>query len=113
MVQYTPRLDASFGALSDPTRRGVLERLAMADASISDLAAAFHLTLTGIRKHVLILERAGLVTSHKEGRVRHCRLGARRLDVEAAWIARHREQLEARLNSLEAFLERTQESKEG
>jgi DNA-binding transcriptional ArsR family regulator len=107
MVQYSPKLDAAFGALADPTRRGILERLGRSDAAISDLAEAFDMTLTGIKKHVGVLEAAGLVTTEKVGRVRNCRLGPRRLDHEAAWIAAHRRMLEDRLNRLEDFLERT------
>ncbi|MBS0334519.1 MAG: winged helix-turn-helix transcriptional regulator, partial [Proteobacteria bacterium] len=87
MVQYmTTRLDASFAALSDATRRGVLEQLGRSDASITELADRFHMTLTGMKKHVSVLERAGLVTTRKVGRVRTCRLGLRRLEEEAAWI---------------------------
>ena len=85
------RLDASFAALSDATRRGVLEQLGRADASITDLAQTFHMTLTGMRKHVGVLEQAELVTTEKVGRVRTCRLGPRRLEEETAWIERHRQ----------------------
>jgi DNA-binding transcriptional ArsR family regulator len=107
MVQYSRTLDSAFGALSDPTRRGILERLGKSDAAISELADEFDMTLTGIKKHVAILEDAGLVTTEKVGRVRHCRLGPRRLDDEAEWIADYRRMLEGRLNRLEAFLEAT------
>src|SRR5207302_7212845 len=97
MVQYrTTRLDTSFAALSDATRRGVLEQLARADASITDLAEKFHMTLTGMKKHVGVLEQAGLVTTEKAGRVRTCRLGMRALEEEAAWIERHRQLWSAR-----------------
>ena len=109
MVQYPPRLDATFGALSDPTRRGILERLGRSDAGISELAKAFDITLTGVKKHVGVLESAGLVTTEKVGRVRRCRLGPRRLDDETAWIATYRRHLEGRLNRLGEFLERTRE----
>ena len=109
MVQYSPKLDAAFGALSDRTRRGILERLGRSDAAISELAQAFDITLTGIKKHVQVLEAAGLVTTEKIGRVRHCRLGPRRLDDETAWIAEYRRMLEGRLNRLGKFLERTRE----
>ncbi len=105
MVQYSPRLDATFAALSDPTRRGVLELLGRDDASISELAAKFEITLTGMKKHVQILERSGLVASKKVGRVRTCSLGPRRLENEAAWIEHYREMLTARLDRLEAFLD--------
>ena len=107
MVQYSRSLNDAFGAISDPTRRGILERLGRGDAAISDLAAEFDMTLTGIKKHVAVLESAGLVTTEKIGRVRHCRLGPQPLDDEAAWIASYRRMLEDRLNRLEAFLERT------
>jgi DNA-binding transcriptional ArsR family regulator len=109
MVQYSPHLDAAFGALADPTRRGILERLGRSDAAISELAAAFDMTLTGVKKHVRVLETAGLVTTQKVGRVRRCRLGSRTLDAEAAWIATYRRTLEARLDRLEQFLEHTRE----
>ena len=107
MVQSYPVLDTGFGALSDHTRRGILERLGNGDASITDLATDFEMTLTGIKKHVQILESAGLVNTKKVGRVRRCTLGTRRLDVEAAWMARHRQMLEERLDRLGEFLERT------
>jgi DNA-binding transcriptional ArsR family regulator len=87
MVQYSPKLDSAFGAIADPTRRGILERLGRSDAAISELAEDFEMTLTGIKKHVQILETAGLVTTEKIGRVRQCRLGPRRLDEETKWIA--------------------------
>ena len=107
MVQYSPRLDTAFAALSDATRRGILERLGRGDASISDLAASFEMTLTGIKKHVHVLEEAGLVTTEKVGRVRTCRLGPRRLEDETAWMTKYRQMLEARLDSLGEFLART------
>ena len=107
MVQYTTALDSAFAALSDPTRRGILEQLGREDASISELAAHFDMTLTGMKKHVGILEQSDLVKTEKVGRVRTCRLGPRRLDQETAWIAKYRQMLEARFNRLEAFLERT------
>ncbi|HEX5013287.1 MAG TPA: metalloregulator ArsR/SmtB family transcription factor [Candidatus Limnocylindrales bacterium] len=102
MVQYpASRLDASFGALSDATRRGVLERLGRSDASITDLATDFQMTLTGMRKHVGVLEQAGLVTTRKVGRVRTCRLGPRRLEDETAWIEQQRRMWDARFDALE------------
>jgi DNA-binding transcriptional ArsR family regulator len=106
MVQYPPRLDSTFAALSDPTRRGVLQRLGRGDASITDLAERFDMTLTGMKKHVRTLEEARLVTTEKRGRVRVVRLGPNRLDQEAAWIAQYRTMLEGRLDRLGAFLER-------
>ncbi|MDX2055057.1 MAG: metalloregulator ArsR/SmtB family transcription factor [Polyangiaceae bacterium] len=106
MVQYSPtRLDASFGALSDPTRRGVLCQLGRADASITDLAEKFEMTLTGMKKHVSILEHAGLVTTKKVGRVRTCKLGPRRLEAETAWIERYRKLWDERFDALSAVVE--------
>jgi DNA-binding transcriptional ArsR family regulator len=107
MVQYSSRLDTSFAALSDPTRRGILQRLGRGDASITELAAAFGMTLTGMKKHVQILEDAGFVRTEKVGRVRTCSLAPRPLDEESRWIASYTEMLEARLDSLGEFLERT------
>src|SRR6267154_723894 len=102
MVQYAnARLDVSFAALSDATRRGVLEQLGRADASITDLASKFHMTLTGMKKHVGVLEHAGLVTTEKVGRVRTCKLGLRRLEEEMAWIERYRELWAARFDALD------------
>ena len=106
LVQYSPELDRAFAALADRTRRGILERLGWGDASISELAADFGITLTGIKKHVKVLEAAGLVTTHKVGRVRSCRLGPHRLDAETAWIAAYHAQLDARLDRLGEFLDR-------
>jgi DNA-binding transcriptional ArsR family regulator len=107
MVQYAPALDAAFAALADPTRRGILERLGRGDVSISELADMFGMTLTGIRKHVGVLEQAALVTTVKTGRVRTCTLGPRRLDDETEWIGMYQRMLDARLDRLGAFLERT------
>src|SRR5689334_7566108 len=106
MVQYlTARLDASFAALSDATRRGVIEQLGRADASITELADKFHMTLTGMKKHVGVLEQAGLVTTKKVGRVRTCKLRLRRLEEEAAWIEQHRQLWSARFNALDELVE--------
>lgn len=106
MVQYhSTRLDASFAALSDATRRGVLEQLGRADASITDLAAKFRMTLTGIKKHVGVLERAGLVVTEKVGRVRTCKLGPHRLEEEAVWLERHRQLWAARFDALDEVVE--------
>jgi DNA-binding transcriptional ArsR family regulator len=106
MVQYARTgFDASFAALSDATRRGVLEQLGRADASITDLAEKFHMTLTGIKKHVGVLEQAGLVSTQKVGRVRTCKLGVRRLEEEAAWIERYRQLWEARFDGLDEVVE--------
>src|SRR5690348_1481613 len=99
MVQY--HLDDAFAALSDATRRGVLEQLGRSDASISELAEKFHMTLTGMKKHVGVLEEAGLVATEKVGRVRTCRLGPRRLAEETAWIERYRQLWDARFDELD------------
>ena len=106
MVHYSAQLDSTFAALSDATRRGILERLGKNDASISDLADAFGMSLTGIKKHVRVLERAGMVTTEKVGRVRVCRLGPRRLDDETTWIAMYRRMLEEQFDHLGDFLEK-------
>src|SRR5580658_7128036 len=106
MVQYIQtRFDAAFAALSDPTRRGVLEQLGRADASITDLAETFRMTLTGMKKHVGVLEQAGLVATEKVGRVRTCRLGPRRLAEETAWIEAHRQLWAARFDELDEIVE--------
>jgi DNA-binding transcriptional ArsR family regulator len=99
------RLDASFAALSDATRRGVLEQLGRSDASITDLAGKFHMTLTGMKKHVGVLEQAGLVTTEKVGRVRTCRLGTHRLEEATAWLQRYRQVWEARFDELDKVVE--------
>ena len=100
MVQYNQtRFDASFAALSDATRRGVLEHLGRSDASITDLAEKFHMTLTGMKKHVGVLEQARLVTTEKIGRVRTCKLGPRRLEEETAWIERYHQLWDSRLRA--------------
>ena len=110
MVQYaSARLDASFAALSDATRRGVLEQLGRSEASISDLAAKFDMTLTGMKKHVEVLERAELVTTEKVGRVRTCRLGPRQLDEETAWLEAYRKRWASRFDELDLVIERMKE----
>jgi DNA-binding transcriptional ArsR family regulator len=106
MVQYLQtRFDASFAAISDATRRGVLEQLGRADASITDLADQFHMSLTGMKKHVGVLEQAGLVITEKIGRVRTCKLGRCRLEEEAAWIERYRRLWEVRFDELDRVVE--------
>ena len=107
MVQYSAKLDDAFAAVADPTRRGILEQLGRKPASITELANAFDMTLTGMKKHVRLLEDARLVATEKVGRVRTCKLGPRRLSEEAAWINGYQAMLDARLDNLEAFLERT------
>jgi DNA-binding transcriptional ArsR family regulator len=106
MVQYSVTgLDASFAALSDATRRGVLERLGRSEASITELADKFHMTLTGMKKHVAVLEQAGLVATEKVGRVRTCRLGESRLAQETAWMEDYRRLWAARFDALDAVVE--------
>ena len=106
MVQYSsPALDLSFGALADETRRGIIAHLRQADASITTLAAKFQMTLTGMKKHVQVLERAGLVMTRKVGRVRTCQLGTRSLAAEAAWIEDHRRLFEARFRALDQVMQ--------
>ena len=106
MVQYSQaRFDASFAALSDATRRGVLEQLGRSDASISDLAERFRMTLTGMKKHVGVLEQAGLVVTEKVGRVRTCKIGPRRLEEETAWIEKYRRLWDARFDELDRVVE--------
>ena len=115
MVQYAaPPLDLSFAALSDGTRRGIIDHLGRADASITSLADKFQMTLTGMKKHVQILERAGLVVTQKVGRVRTCRLGERGLRAEAEWIEAHRKLFEARFEALDEIIsEMEQEERDG
>ncbi|NOU28353.1 MAG: helix-turn-helix transcriptional regulator [Polyangiaceae bacterium] len=106
MVQHSSaRLDASFAALSDATRRGVLQQLGRADASITELAEKFHMTLTGMKKHVGVLERAGLVATEKVGRVRTCKLGPSRLESETAWMHGYRQVWASRFEELDKVIE--------
>jgi DNA-binding transcriptional ArsR family regulator len=105
MVQYSSRLDVSFAALSDATRRGVIEQLWRDDASITELAERFQMTLTGMKKHVSVLEQAGLITTEKVGRVRTCRLGQGALDEEWAWLERYRRMWTARFDALDKVVE--------
>lgn len=113
MVQFnSAQLDTAFAALSDPTRRGILERLGQRDASITDLADTFRMTLTGMKKHVGVLEDAGLVVTEKIGRVRTCRLGERRLDGEAAWIESYRRLWSARFDALDDVVEELKRRKQ-
>ncbi len=107
MVQFSSaaQLDAAFAALSDATRRGVLEQLGRSDASITDLATRFDMTLTGMKKHVGVLEEAGLVATAKVGRVRTCTLGRRRLDEVTAWLDRYRQMWSARFDELDLVIE--------
>jgi DNA-binding transcriptional ArsR family regulator len=110
MVQFfSGRLDASFAALSDATRRGILEQLGRADTSITELAVKFDMTLTGMKKHVSVLEHAGLVATEKVGRVRTCRLGPRQLELEAAWIERTRARWATRFDELQNVVDDLQQ----
>jgi DNA-binding transcriptional ArsR family regulator len=114
MVQYTAaRLDDSFAALSDPTRRGVLELLGRSNASITDLAENFRMTLTGMKKHVGVLEEAGLVTTEKVGRIRTCKLGPRRLEEETAWLESYRQRWDERFDELDKVVEELTRKEKG
>jgi DNA-binding transcriptional ArsR family regulator len=114
MAQFhqTARFDHSFAAISDATRRGVLEQLGRSDASITQLAERFDMTLTGMKKHVSVLEQAGLVTTVKIGRVRTCKLGGRGLEEEAAWIERYRRMWAARFNELDKIVEQLKQKEQ-
>jgi DNA-binding transcriptional ArsR family regulator len=107
MVQYTRRLDRTFAALSDPTRRSILQRLGQGSATITELAEPFTMSLTGLKKHVAVLEDVELIATEKVGRVRRCSLGARRLEDVQDWVETYRSGLEARLERLDEFLEET------
>lgn len=104
-------LDASFAALADPTRRGILEQLGQRVATVTELAERYEMTLTGIKKHIGLLEEAGMVVTEKRGRVRYCRLGTNALEREAAWIRGYQRELEGRMDRLEAFLNRTEQDR--
>jgi DNA-binding transcriptional ArsR family regulator len=104
MVRYSP-LDRTFSALSDPTRRHILERLAEGPATLSELARPFEITLPGLMKHVRILEAADLVVTEKQGRTRHCRLRSEQLDDAAQWIETYRRRWEGRLDRLGSYLD--------
>ena len=106
MVQYQ-QLDRTFAALADPTRRAVLERLGHGSATITELAEPFGISLTGMKKHVRVLEDAELVSTEKVGRTRHCRLGPHRLDDVHAWTETYRRMLDERLDRFGELLERT------
>ena len=114
MVQYlSTALDLSFAALSDATRRGVIEQLGRQDASITSLAEKFQMTLTGMKKHVSVLEKAGLVTTRKVGRVRTCKLGQSGLKAEGEWIDAHRKLFEARFAALDKLILELKEEEDG
>jgi DNA-binding transcriptional ArsR family regulator len=106
MVQYSPTpFNSSFAALADATRRGVLDKLARGDASITELADKFEMTLTGMKKHIGVLEMAGLVTTEKACRVRTCRIGPCRLEEEMEWMARYRQVWDARFKALDGVID--------
>jgi DNA-binding transcriptional ArsR family regulator len=112
MVQYAAApLDLSFAALADATRRGIIDQLGRADASITSLADQFQMTLTGMKKHVQVLERAGLIVTQKVGRVRTCTLGTRGLQAEAEWIEAHRKLFEARFDALDEIITELEQEK--
>lgn len=102
MVQ-SAELDRAFAALSDPTRRAMLEALGRGSATVSELAEPLGISLTGVKKHLHVLEEAGLVTTEKVGRSRHCRLGTERLDDAMAWISFYQRLWERRLDGLDAY----------
>src|ERR1700737_4872190 len=107
MVQYQPPLDRTFAALADPTRRSILERLGQGSASITELAEPFAMSLTGLKKHVRVLEDVELITTEKVGRARRCTLGPQRLEDAERWIETYRQMLDARLDRFGELLERT------
>jgi DNA-binding transcriptional ArsR family regulator len=109
MVQYQAELDGAFAAIADPTRRSVLQRLGRGSATITELARPFGMSLTGMKKHVRILEEAELVRTEKVGRARRCSLGPRRLDDAHAWIESYRQMLDARLDRFGELLEETED----
>src|SRR5215207_2208422 len=106
MVQYQETLDRTFSALSDPTRRPILGRLGRGPATIGELAEPFDMSLTGLKKHVRVLEEADLVTTEKVGRTRECRLGTGHLEDATRWIETHRRRWERRLDGLEGYIEK-------
>ncbi len=107
MVQYLSELDRSFAALSDPTRRSILARLGQGGATITELAQPFGMSLTGLKKHVRVLEDVGLVTTEKTGRARRCSLGPRRLEDARQWIDAYTRMLDDRLDRFGELLEDT------
>ncbi|HEU4735539.1 MAG TPA: metalloregulator ArsR/SmtB family transcription factor [Solirubrobacterales bacterium] len=110
MVQYSSTLDSTFTALADPTRRAILERLRQGSATVSELAEPAGMSLTGLKKHLGVLEGAGLVSSEKRGRARHCQLGPRRLEDAGEWIEEFRRGWEQRFDRMEEIIERKKRS---
>ncbi len=112
MVQYQSDLDRVFGALSDPTRRTILDRLGRGEATISELAAPTGISLTGVKKHVAVLEAAALIQTEKRGRARFCRLEPRGLDEAGFWIEEYRRRRDDEFNRLEEILKRKKEGQQ-
>jgi DNA-binding transcriptional ArsR family regulator len=113
MPERSAALDATFGALADPTRRAILARLAESpDVSVSELARPFAISLPAVSKHLRVLEGAGLLSRRQEGRVHHCRLEAQPMRTAADWIAHYRVFWEKRLEALGRYLEQTQPREE-
>jgi len=106
MHTATDRLSATFGALADPTRRAILARLARGEASVTEIAAPFDMSLPAVSKHLKVLERAGLVERGRDAQYRPARLNARPLREADAWVERYRELWEERLDRLETLLQR-------
>lgn len=106
MVQYSTSLDRTFSALSDPTRRDILDRLGEGSATISELAGPAGISLTGLKKHVRILEEAGLISTEKRGRSRHCEVDPDGLDEAGFWIEQYRREWEDRFNRLDQIIQR-------
>jgi DNA-binding transcriptional ArsR family regulator len=105
-------LSATFAALADPTRRAILERLALGDATVGELAAPFDLTMPAISKHLSVLERAGLLTKSRDGQRRNCRITATPLRNATSWLNEYRRHWEANLESLDSYLERIQKTQQ-
>ena len=109
MVKYqSGQLDATFGALADPTRRGILEQLVGGESSVTNLAEPFNISLPAISKHLRVLERAGLLSQEKDGRVRRCRLDAGPMKEASDWISRYQRFWEQQLDSLASYLDQLQ-----
>ena len=112
MVKYQPSLDATFAALADPTRRAILATLTQGQASVSELAKPYRMSLPAVMKHLRVLEHAGLVSQEKTGRVRRCRLAGESLRQAADWLARYRAFWETQLDSLDRYLTQQQTSED-
>jgi len=113
MVNYSSLiLDKTFGALADPTRRAIIQRLATGEYSVTELAKPFEMSLPAISKHVRILEKAGIMVRRKTGRTFRCRLQPRPLEDATQWVEQHRQFWEKQLDSLAAFLAETKPNEE-